>query len=283
MRLGGEMAAAIDETGIQFRQLNTRKGPAVRASRAQADKLLYRQRMKHRVERADRLTVYQGSVVGLVLEDRAHARCRDADGRNHRRPPGRPDHGNLSERLIHVGTAEAKRRGEPETSRPADSANSWRDLGFRIGRLKTGTCPRLDGRTHRLRSTRSTARRRSTGSVFLFDASESRSLRFPAILPTQPANTHEIVRSGLDRSPMFSGVIKGRGPRYCPSIEDKVVRFADKDRHQVFLEPEGRETVEVYPNGLSTSLPLDVQASNGPVDPRAGGGGDHAARIRHRV
>jgi len=255
--LGGEMARAIDDTGIQFRQLNTRKGPAVRASRAQADKLLYRQRMKRRVESAERLTVYQGSAVRLALEAGQIAGIETQMGELIHGRRVILTTGTFLNGLVHVGLRNypAGRAGDFAATGLSEHLDA---LGFRIGRLKTGTCPRLDART--IDFDRLEVQPGDDPPIpFSFS---SRAITQPQIachITYTNARTHAVIRSGLDRSPMYSGVIQSRGPRYCPSIEDKVVRFADKERHQIFLEPEGRDTVEIYPNGLSTSLPLDVQ------------------------
>ena len=255
--LGGEMAKAIDDTGIQFRQLNTRKGPAVRASRAQADKALYRQRMKERLERTRGLALYQGNVECLLVSGGEVHGVQTGMGE---RIDGRTvilATGTFLNGLIHVGekTLAAGRAGDFAST---GLSEQLAELGFRIGRLKTGTCPRLDKRTI------------DHGSLqfqegddpplpFSFSTSEIAQLQIRCHITYTTTRTHDIIRNALDRSPLYSGRIRGRGPRYCPSIEDKVVRFAEKERHQIFLEPEGRHTVEVYPNGLSTSLPLDVQ------------------------
>lgn len=255
--LGGEMAKAIDETGIQFRQLNTRKGPAVRASRAQADKQLYRQRMKRRVERAELLTVYQGSVVGLVIESNRVIGIRTQMGETICSHRVILTTGTFLNGLIHVGMTNYA-GGRAGDSAATGLSEQLGGLGFRIGRLKTGTCPRLDSRSIDYERTEVQV---GDDPPIPFSFSTERILQdqIPCHITYTNSTTHEIIRRGLDRSPMYNGRIQGRGPRYCPSIEDKIVRFADKDRHQIFLEPEGRETVEVYPNGLSTSLPLDVQ------------------------
>ncbi len=255
--LGGAMAHAIDATGIQFRTLNTRKGPAVRATRAQADKALYRAYMKRLLESAAGLSVRQASVE-RVLVDRG--RVTGVESQIGERFVGRTvvlTTGTFLKGLIHVG------RRNFSSGRAGDFAvqglsESLAGLGFRIGRLKTGTCPRLDARTIDFAAL---AEQPGDPDPVPF-AFESRGIvqRQVAchITYTTPA-THEIVRTALSESAMFAGNITGRGPRYCPSIEDKVVRFAEKPRHQIFLEPEGLETIEVYPNGLSTSLPLEVQ------------------------
>jgi tRNA uridine 5-carboxymethylaminomethyl modification enzyme len=255
--LGGEMARAIDDTGIQFRQLNTRKGPAVRASRAQADKLRYRQRMKHRVERADRLTIYQGSVVALTIDGGAVTGVETQMGEVLRGRRVILTTGTFLNGLIHVGLRNyaAGRAGDFAATGLSEQLAG---LGFRIGRLKTGTCPRLDART--IDFDRLEVQPGDDPPVpFSFSTPRIDQAQIPCHITYTNARTHEVIRAGLEHSPMYSGRIQSRGPRYCPSIEDKIVRFADKERHQIFLEPEGRDTVEIYPNGLSTSLPLDVQ------------------------
>ena len=255
--LGGEMARAIDETGIQFRQLNTRKGPAVRASRAQADKALYRQRMKARLERAERLTIYQGSVTGLLLEDGA---VRGVETQMGEEIEGRRvilTTGTFLNGLIHVGLRNYS-GGRAGDAAAVGLSAQLADLGFRVGRLKTGTCPRLDART--IDFSRLEVQHGDDPPIpFSFATERIAQKQIPCHVTYTNGRTHEIIAAALDRSAMYSGRIQSRGPRYCPAIEDKIVRFADKERHQIFLEPEGRSTVEVYPNGLSTSLPLDVQ------------------------
>ncbi len=255
--LGGEMAKAIDDTGIQFRRLNTRKGPAVRASRAQADKALYRQRMKQRLEAAAGLTLYQGSTDHLLVSigkvHGVHTQMGETiEGRTVILTTGTFLNG-----LIHIGEKNmaAGRAGDFASTGISEQLT---ELGFRVGRLKTGTCPRLDGRT--IDYSRLEVQAGDDPPLpFSFSTPAIAQTQVPCHITYTNSRTHEIIRSGLDRSPVYGGRIQGRGPRYCPSIEDKVVRFADKERHQIFLEPEGRTTVEVYPNGLSTSLPLDVQ------------------------
>ena len=257
--LGGEMGRAIDATGIQFRTLNTRKGPAVRATRAQADKAAYRRHMKQVVEHMPNLSVRQAGIDRLVVRDGAVVGVETGLGETFEAKATILTTGTFLRGLMHVG-----QRSHPG-GRAGDAASlgispHLEQLGFRLGRLKTGTCPRLDARTI------------DFGSLEVQPGDDppvpfsawSDGITLPQvpchITYTTPA-THEIIRGGLDRSPLFSGKIQSRGPRYCPSIEDKVVRFADRDRHQIFLEPEGLETVEIYPNGLSTSLPLDVQVA----------------------
>jgi tRNA uridine 5-carboxymethylaminomethyl modification enzyme len=255
--LGGEMGRAIDETGIQFRVLNTKKGPAVRASRAQADKALYRQRMKSVLESCQNLTLRQGSAEKLMIED---GKVEGVETQIGERFYGRRvilTTGTFLRGLIHVGDRNyaAGRAGDFAVQ---GLSESLANLGFKVGRLKTGTCPRLDSRS--LDYSNLQVQHGDESPVpFSFTNETITQRQVPCHITYTNARTHEIIRAAVHRSPMYSGVIKSRGPRYCPSIEDKIVRFADKPRHQIFLEPEGLTTVEVYPNGLSTSLPLDVQ------------------------
>ncbi len=257
--LGGEMGRAIDATGIQFRRLNTRKGPAVWASRAQADRTAYGAHMKRVVEEQAGLTVLQAEVVGLWVQD---GELRGVVSREGVRYPARTVvlcPGTFLNGLAHVGLNRfpAGRAGEPPSRELADNL---RGLGFPMGRLKTGTPPRLNGRTIRW-----DALDVQPGDPdplpFSVDTPAIDRPQVPCHITYTTPRTHEIIRASLDRSPLYTGVIEGIGPRYCPSIEDKVVRFADRERHQVFLEPEGLDTSEVYPNGVSTSLPLDVQVA----------------------
>ncbi|MBI3061112.1 MAG: tRNA uridine-5-carboxymethylaminomethyl(34) synthesis enzyme MnmG [Deltaproteobacteria bacterium] len=255
--LGGEMGRAIDETGIQFRTLNTKKGPAVRASRAQADKALYRQRMKRVLENCPNLTLRQGSVERLLVAGGEVEGVETQIGEIFHGRRVILTTGTFLKGLIHVGTKNfaAGRAGDFSAQ---GLSESLAELGFSIGRLKTGTCPRLDGRTidySRLQAQDGD----EPPAPFSFSTEKIIQKQIPCHITYTNSETHEIIRSALHRSPMYSGIIKSRGPRYCPSIEDKIVRFADKGRHQIFLEPEGLDTVEIYPNGLSTSLPLDVQ------------------------
>ena len=255
--LGGEMGRAIDETGIQFRILNTKKGPAVRASRAQADKALYRQRMKSVLENCENLTLRQGSVEGLIIEN---GEVRAVESQIGERFYGRRvilTTGTFLRGLIHIGDRNysAGRAGDFAVQ---GLSGSLETLGFKVGRLKTGTCPRIDRRS--IDYSRLQVQHGDESPLpFSFASERVTQRQIPCHITYTNAKTHEIIRSAVHRSPMYSGVIKSRGPRYCPSIEDKIVRFADKTRHQIFLEPEGLTTIEVYPNGLSTSLPLDVQ------------------------
>ena len=255
--LGGEMGMAIDQTGIQFRFLNTRKGPAVRARRAQADKAAYRARMKRVLESAPNLAVRQASVERLIVEDDAVRGVESQIGEVFEAPRIILTTGTFLKGLVHIGLRNynAGRAGDFAAMGLSDSLAQ---LGFRIGRLKTGTCPRLDARTIDY-SELEVQPGDEPPPPFSFRTGRLEREQIPCHLTYTNERTHEIIRGGIDRSPMYSGVIQSRGPRYCPSVEDKVMRFSGKLRHQIFLEPEGRDTVEVYPNGLSTSLPLDVQ------------------------
>ncbi len=257
--LGGEMARAIDATGIQFRQLNTRKGPAVRASRAQADKQAYRARMKNVVENAAGLRTYQAAVCDLLVEDGRVAGVVTELGETIAARAVILTTGTFLNGLIHIGERnQASGRAGDFAARGLSEALARH--GHHIGRLKTGTCPRLDGRSidySRLEEQPGDEH----PQPFSYANERIDQSQIPCHITYTNAATHAVIRSALDRSPMYNGTIQSTGPRYCPSIEDKVVRFAGRDRHQIFLEPEGRNTVEVYPNGLSTSLPLEVQAA----------------------
>lgn len=255
--LGGEMGRAIDETGIQFRTLNTRKGPAVRSSRAQADKALYRQRMKRVLENCPGLALRQASVERIIVENDQVKGVETQIGEIFYGSRIILTTGTFLRGLIHVGDKNysAGRAGDFAAQ---GLSQSLLELGFAIGRLKTGTCPRLDSRS--IDYSRLRAQFGDDPPVpFSFSTSKITQQQVPCYITYTNSRTHEIIRSAIHRSAIYSGVIKSRGPRYCPSIEDKIVRFADKGRHQIFLEPEGLDTMEVYPNGLSTSLPLDVQ------------------------
>ncbi|MGD0843335.1 MAG: tRNA uridine-5-carboxymethylaminomethyl(34) synthesis enzyme MnmG [Geobacteraceae bacterium] len=255
--LGGEMGKNIDATGIQFRILNMRKGPAVRASRAQADKQLYRLRMKRVLEKQIYLDLKQGEVTALHLQEESVA---GVDTRTGVRYLGRTvilTTGTFMRGLIHVGLTHfpGGRAGDLPSVGLSDKL---KDLGFAVGRLKTGTPARLDGRTidfSRLEPQYGD----DPPTPFSFSTERIDRPQVACHIAYTNERSHEIIRGGLDRSPLYSGIIEGVGPRYCPSIEDKVVRFPEKSRHQTFIEPEGVDTVEVYPSGLSTSLPIDVQ------------------------
>jgi tRNA uridine 5-carboxymethylaminomethyl modification enzyme len=255
--LGGEMGLAIDETGIQFRFLNTRKGPAVRARRAQADKAAYRARSKRVLERTANLQVRQASVERLIVEDGAVRGVESQIGEVFEAPAVILTTGTFLKGLVHIGMKNYS-AGRAGDFAAIGLSEHLADLGFRIGRLKTGTCPRLDARTIDY-SALEVQPGDEPPPPFSFRTARIAQDQIPCHLTFTNSRTHEIIRGGIDRSPMYSGVIQSKGPRYCPSVEDKVMRFRDKERHQIFLEPEGRDTVEVYPNGLSTSLPLDVQ------------------------
>ena len=258
--LGGAMAAATDEAGIQFRILNSRKGPAVRATRAQADRLLYKKSIRGRLENQHNLLIVQQSVDDLTLENEHVTGVVTQLGLRFAADAVVLTAGTFLSGLIHVGLKnyEAGRAGDP----PAVSlAHRLRELALPVGRLKTGTPPRIDGRT--IDFARLTQQPGDDPvPVFSFlGVPEQHPQQVPCWITQTNAITHEIIRGGLDRSPLFTGVIAGIGPRYCPSIEDKITRFADKDSHQIFLEPEGLTVNEIYPNGISTSLPFDVQVA----------------------
>jgi tRNA uridine 5-carboxymethylaminomethyl modification enzyme len=256
--LGGAMALAADEAGIQFRTLNASKGPAVRATRAQADRMLYKAAIRRRLENQENLTLFQQAVDDLVVEGERVTGIRAQLGLEFSARAVVLTTGTFLAGLVHVGLKnyEAGRAGDP----PAKSlAQRLRELNLPVGRLKTGTPPRLDGRSIDWTKCQEQPGD-SPAPVFSFLGSRAMHPRQLScwITHTNP-RTHDIIRSGFERSPMFTGVIEGVGPRYCPSIEDKVNRFADKTSHQIFLEPEGLDTHEVYPNGISTSLPFDIQ------------------------
>ena len=255
--LGGEMARCTDATAIQYRRLNTRKGPAVQSTRAQTDRQAYRLRMKQIVESQPRLYVKQGLVERvLAKEGRVQGVVTNIQEVFYSKAvvlaPGTFLNG-----LIHIGLTRfpAGRMGEL----PAEGlSDSLRELGFEVGRLKTGTTPRLDGKTidfSRLQRQESDPEARP----FSHSTPGLPSRLLSCYITYTNSRTHEVIRSGLDRSPLYTGVIVGTGVRYCPSVEDKVVKFPEKERHQVFLEPEGLHTHEYYPNGLATSLPIDIQ------------------------
>ena len=255
--LGGEMAKNIDETGIQFRRLNTKKGPAVRSSRAQGDLQLYHLRMKRVLERQENLFLKQ-AIVDEILVDRGKAVGVETNvGEKFTARAIIVTTGTFLRGLVHIGLKNfpAGRLGDLPSMKLSECLTR---LGFSLGRLKTGTCPRLDGR-----SINFALLKQQWGddppSPLSFSNKGVLLRQVPCYITYTNPKTHQIIRSGLDRSPLYCGVIKGIGPRYCPSIEDKVVRFPEKDQHQIFLEPMGLDTVEVYPNGLSTSLPMDIQ------------------------
>ena len=256
--LGGAMAAAADESGIQFRILNSSKGPAVRATRAQADRLLYKQAIRTRLENQPKLWLFQQAVDDLQIEqDRVCGVVTQLGLRFNARTVVLTT-GTFLSGLIHVGQSnyQAGRAGDPPS---ISLAHRLRELDLPVGRLKTGTPPRIDGRTIDY-----SVLQEQPGDdpvpVFSFIGNAAQHPeQLPCWITETNQRTHDIICGGLDRSPLFTGVIEGVGPRYCPSIEDKITRFAGKSSHQIFLEPEGLTTHEVYPNGISTSLPFDVQ------------------------
>ena len=256
--LGGAMALATDEAGIQFRTLNSSKGPAVRATRAQADRLLYKQAIRTRLERQPNLTLFQQAVDDILLEGGRVAGVVTQIGLRFRGRTIVLTAGTFLAGRVHVGLQnyQAGRAGDAAA---VTLAARLREMQLPVGRLKTGTPPRLDGH-----SIDFSALERQPGDtpepVFSFlGRREMHPRQLPCWVTHTNERTHAIIRRGLDRSPMFTGVIQGVGPRYCPSIEDKIHRFAGKSGHQIFLEPEGLTTSEIYPNGISTSLPFDVQ------------------------
>ncbi len=256
--LGGAMAQATDEAGIQFRILNASKGYAVRATRAQADRLLYKQSIRSRLENQQNLWLFQQAVDDLILDQDKVTGVVTQLGIRFSAKTVVLTTGTFLSGLIHVGQAnyQAGRAGDPPS---ISLAHRLRELKLPVGRLKTGTPPRIDGRTIDYSVLQEQAGDDPV-PVFSFMGNAAQHPRqLPCWITETSERTHEIIRGGLDRSPMFTGVIEGIGPRYCPSIEDKITRFADKSSHQIFLEPEGLTTHEVYPNGISTSLPFDVQ------------------------
>jgi len=255
--LGGEMGRNIDATGIQFRVLNTRKGPAVRASRAQADRAAYSARMKRIVTTTPGLDLKQGMVARLLLEGEEVVGVETRDGIRFGARRVVLTTGTFMRGLIHVGLNHyaGGRLGEPAAEGLSDQL---RTLGLEVGRLKTGTPARLDRRTIDFSGLEAQFGD-DPPQAFSFSTEKITTPQVPCHITYTNAATHDIIRSGLDRSPLYAGAIKGVGPRYCPSIEDKVVRFPEKERHQIFLEPEGLDCAEIYPNGVSTSLPADVQ------------------------
>ncbi|MDP3560114.1 MAG: tRNA uridine-5-carboxymethylaminomethyl(34) synthesis enzyme MnmG, partial [Legionellaceae bacterium] len=256
--LGGAMALAADQAGIQFRILNASKGPAVRATRAQADRVLYRQAIRLILQTAPNLTLFQQAVEDIIMEGDRVTGVVTQLGLVYTAQAVILTVGTFLAGKIHVGLHQSAggRAGDP----PAVTlAQRLRELAFPVGRLKTGTPPRIDGRT--LDYSKMLAQPGDTPvPVFSFLGEEAaHPEQRPCFITHTTEKTHDIIRANLDKSPMYCGVIEGVGPRYCPSIEDKVVRFAEKASHQIFVEPEGLTTHEIYPNGISTSLPFSVQ------------------------
>jgi tRNA uridine 5-carboxymethylaminomethyl modification enzyme len=252
------MARAADHAGIHFRTLNARKGPAVRATRAQADRVLYRQAVRQALENQPNLALFQQGVEDLIIEQGEVRGVVTAMGLSYYAQAVVLTVGTFLDGRIHVGLQQSAggRAGDPAS---IGLAHRLRELELRVGRLKTGTPPRIDGATvdySQLQVQPGDVPR----PVFSFLGSRAdHPQQMVCHITHTNAQTHDIIRAGLDRSPMYTGVIDGVGPRYCPSIEDKVMRFAERDSHQIFLEPEGLHTNELYPNGISTSLPFDVQ------------------------
>ena len=256
--LGGAMARAIDLAGIQFRILNASKGPAVRATRAQADRVLYRQAIRHMLETQTNLLIFQQPVDDVLIEKDRVVGVVTQMGLQFKAKTVVLTAGTFLAGKIHIGlnNYEGGRAGDPAAK---NLAQRLRELSLRVGRLKTGTPPRIDSR-----SIDFSVMERQDGDtptpVFSFLGKVTDHPRqIPCYITHTNEMTHDIIRSGLGQSPMYAGIIEGVGPRYCPSIEDKVVRFADKNSHQIFVEPEGLTTFEIYPNGISTSLPFDIQ------------------------
>ncbi len=256
--LDGWMGRAADHAGIQFRTLNASKGPAVRATRAQADRVLYRRSVRGKLENSENLWIMQQAVDDLVLEGPRVVGVVTQVGLRFGARAVVLTAGTFLAGRIHVGLSnyQAGRAGDPPS---ISLAARLRELKLPVGRLKTGTPPRLDGRTVDFSSMVCQPGDDPIPVFSFLGSPQDHPRQVPCWITHTNAETHRIIRSGLDRSPMYTGIIEGVGPRYCPSVEDKVVRFADKASHQVFLEPEGLETHEIYPNGISTSLPYEVQ------------------------
>lgn len=256
--LGGLMATAIEHSAIQFRTLNASKGPAVRATRAQADRALYRSFVRSFLENQENLTIFQQPCDDLIIENDQVVGVSTQMGLQFKGKTVVLTVGTFLAGQIHIGlnNYQGGRAGDPAS---VNLASRLRDMPFRIDRLKTGTPPRLDARTLDF-SVMQEQPGDTPRPVFSFMGSqEDHPEQISCYITHTNEKTHDIIREGLDRSPMYTGVIEGVGPRYCPSIEDKIMRFADKDTHQIFVEPEGLTTHEIYPNGISTSLPFDVQ------------------------
>ena len=256
--LGGAMALATDKGGIQFRTLNSSKGPAVRATRAQADRTLYKNAIKEIVENQENLTLFQQSVDDIIVENDRVCGVVTQMGLKFKAKTVVLTVGTFLGGTIHIGLENYKggRAGDPPSIALADRL---RALPFRVDRLKTGTPARLDARSLDFSVMQPQPGDNPTPVFSFMGNREMHPMQIPCYITHTNEKTHDIIRGGLDRSPMFTGVIEGIGPRYCPSIEDKITRFADKTSHQIFVEPEGLNSIEVYPNGISTSLPFDVQ------------------------
>jgi len=255
--LGGEMGKVIDATGIQFKLLNASKGHAVRSPRAQADKKLYQFTMKGRLEEQANLSLRQDSIEDIAVHDKGILALAGKSGTNYRAKAVIITTGTFLNGLIHIGNSQSKggRSSEPSADK---LSNSLQKLGFELDRLKTGTPPRLNGNSINYGVLQEQVGDEQP-TAFSFSTEKIHRPQIKCYITYTNSLTHEIIRSNLDRSPNFTGQIKAVGPRYCPSIEDKITRFPDKDHHQIFLEPEGLDTSEVYCNGISTSTPFDVQ------------------------
>src|SRR3954468_7561539 len=256
--LGGVMARATDRAGIQFRTLNASKGPAVRATRAQADRQLYKQAIRTVLENQPNLTLFQQEAGDLLVKGQTVRGVVTVTGIAFEAPSVVLTVGTFLGGRIHVGldNYQGGRAGDPPSNK---LAARLRELHPRVGRLKTGTPPRIDGRSLDFSVMAAQPGDIPTPVFSFLGRGSEHPQQINCFITNTNERTHEIIRAATDRSPMFTGVIEGVGPRYCPSVEDKVVRFADKTSHQIFVEPEGLETHEVYPNGISTSLPFDVQ------------------------
>jgi len=256
--MGGIMARAADKGGIQFRTLNSSKGPAVRATRAQADRQLYRQAIRIALETQPNLSIFQQAVEDLIIENDRVVGVITQMGLKFKCKTAILTVGTFLGGLIHIGESNHSggRAGDPPS---IALSKRLRELPFRVDRLKTGTPPRIDTRSIDYSELQEQPGDTPTPIFSITGSIEDHPEQISCHITYTNARTHEIIHGGLDRSPMYSGVIEGVGPRYCPSIEDKIVRFADKDSHQIFIEPEGLNSFEIYPNGISTSLPFDVQ------------------------
>ena len=256
--LGGAMASATDQAGIQFRTLNASKGPAVRATRAQADRQLYKRAIRRLLETQTHLTLFQQEVSDLILEGERVVGVVTQSGIEFRARAVVLTVGTFLAGRIHVGLEShaGGRAGDPAST---NLAARLRELNLRVGRLKTGTPPRIDGRSIDFSVMREQQGDEPRPVFSYLGTRDMQPKQLPCHITATNERTHDIIRRATDRSPLFTGLIEGIGPRYCPSVEDKVVRFADKNSHQIFVEPEGLDTHEIYPNGISTSLPFDVQ------------------------
>ncbi|ANF61971.1 tRNA uridine(34) 5-carboxymethylaminomethyl synthesis enzyme MnmG [[Haemophilus] ducreyi] len=256
--MGGLMAIATDHAGIQFRTLNSSKGPAVKATRAQADRVLYRQSVRTALENQQNLAIFQQEVVDILVENHRASGVVTKMGLTFKAKTVILTAGTFLAGKIHIGLDNyaGGRAGDPAATRLADRL---RDLNLRVDRLKTGTPPRLDARTINFEVLAKQPGDEVLPVMSFMGEVSQHPRQIPCYITHTNHQTHDIIRANLDRSPMYTGIIEGIGPRYCPSIEDKVMRFGDRNGHQIYLEPEGLTTIEVYPNGISTSLPFDVQ------------------------